>query len=967
MRINLLIAVPLLVRGSILQGDPCTVLCELVPECPYSSCIDDICQGLYFQADGLVVAADAGNQPVSCAAARVAATPRRRRAREEGEAVDDMHRSPPALRAMQVDRGEMDEGLPRGSPRHQPQYTTDWTGFDGQEVGTSSTSVNVDVMQEATQVDPSQPGEDGWTEWMSIDHGPRNSPPASISRSDRGEQGMLPPAFPSTTPLRRYPHVNSNPDFRTPESQRSVPRNTLPGAREAVEDDSDLASRLGQVASPLQSVSPIDNTEIITAFTAIARALDTDLTVSVSQFPFVDNARMEGTNFAAIIESLENLIHTHGAEVVQTTFAENSAEIQKVIARFARTVGSMVAIVDNNPQLFGAQPISDLQSTFLGNCVNLLGRLNDTFLLPHAPTGILNILQRELPGVYGAEPVLPGRTGAVDLFTRATTKSHNPLVCKVCNHLGSPTLRPTDIADLGDLIASQMPLLTEPERIRNGDAQHRSTHLAQHWNQYFEALVAAMDEYRLSAQNTALPEAAHLANWFSPESVSRICDSHAEHVFAIVGKRVAAPNGADQPDFESTRTGLLLLANICPNLSDYARTSVIPHLLRHTVILADATVRIPKVNLSQDLTGERYVEEVFNQFRKLTKSSFIHNHPQPLQVRYVQSASIGAGPVLTMISQFAQTIIAAQNGLFLPTFGGSAYAIPNLSALSAVAMGKFRTIGQMIGLALSFGDIVVPLHLSPACIRIIRSVRFARDTALDVALETVDIDELLEIYSRENPGKFRDLNDPATLAGHIGLDFPLIDGRTFDNVEEDQHAYLVDHAKNDLIAAVFPQMMAILSGVYDVVPFPRLAYKETHELEEMFNGATEINLAQLRASASYSTSRRNREVVRVTQAEAEQDQNVIWFWEILSELDQEQLGGFLQFVSGSRFPPLGGFTGPSGTGVWLGVHYNINKPNYIPTAHTCYHEIDLYRYPSKDAFRHRIHQIIGYDVMDDIQ
>lgn len=56
MRLSLVIALPAFACGSTNQ-DPCTAMCELIADCPHSSCVEGNCQGLYYET---------GEQPVSC-------------------------------------------------------------------------------------------------------------------------------------------------------------------------------------------------------------------------------------------------------------------------------------------------------------------------------------------------------------------------------------------------------------------------------------------------------------------------------------------------------------------------------------------------------------------------------------------------------------------------------------------------------------------------------------------------------------------------------------------------------------------------------------------------------------------------------------------------------------------------------------------------------------------------------------
>ena len=86
------------------------------------------------------------------------------------------------------------------------------------------------------------------------------------------------------------------------------------------------------------------------------------------------------------------------------------------------------------------------------------------------------------------------------------------------------------------------------------------------------------------------------------------------------------------------------------------------------------------------------------------------------------------------------------------------------------------------------------------------------------------------------------------------------------------------------------------------------------------------------------------------------DTQILWFWEILRNFDEVMLGKFLQFVTGtSKVPPRGfvnlmGQNGPQ--------KLTIGKINAsdtsLPSAHTCFNQLDLPPYTSLENMRNKL-------------
>ncbi|XP_058757309.1 E3 ubiquitin-protein ligase UPL1-like [Vicia villosa] len=80
-----------------------------------------------------------------------------------------------------------------------------------------------------------------------------------------------------------------------------------------------------------------------------------------------------------------------------------------------------------------------------------------------------------------------------------------------------------------------------------------------------------------------------------------------------------------------------------------------------------------------------------------------------------------------------------------------------------------------------------------------------------------------------------------------------------------------------------------------------------------------------------------------------------WFWEVVQDLSKDK-ARLLQFVTGTSKEPLEGFSalhGISGSQKFQ-THKAYGSPDHLPSAHTCFNQLDLPAYPSKQHLEERL-------------
>lgn len=92
---------------------------------------------------------------------------------------------------------------------------------------------------------------------------------------------------------------------------------------------------------------------------------------------------------------------------------------------------------------------------------------------------------------------------------------------------------------------------------------------------------------------------------------------------------------------------------------------------------------------------------------------------------------------------------------------------------------------------------------------------------------------------------------------------------------------------------------------------------------------------------------------------SESSQQIKWFWEILEEFTEEQRAWFLQFVTGTSQVPLEGFKALVGMrGPQKFSIHRAHSTERLPTAHTCFNQLDLPEYPSAAVLKTKLLQAV---------
>jgi len=127
------------------------------------------------------------------------------------------------------------------------------------------------------------------------------------------------------------------------------------------------------------------------------------------------------------------------------------------------------------------------------------------------------------------------------------------------------------------------------------------------------------------------------------------------------------------------------------------------------------------------------------------------------------------------------------------------------------------------------------------------------------------------------------------------------------------------------------------------VPKELISIFNEQELELLISGMPEIEVEDWRNNTEYHNY-------------SASSPQILWFWRAVRSFDKEERAKLLQFCSGSARVPLNGFReleGMSGRTLF-NIHRDFGSNDRLPSAHTCFNQLDLPCYESYDELRKQL-------------
>ncbi|XP_029001586.1 NEDD4-like E3 ubiquitin-protein ligase WWP1 [Betta splendens] len=263
------------------------------------------------------------------------------------------------------------------------------------------------------------------------------------------------------------------------------------------------------------------------------------------------------------------------------------------------------------------------------------------------------------------------------------------------------------------------------------------------------------------------------------------------------------------------------------------------------------------------------------------------------------------------------------------------------SAINPDHLSYFCFIGRFIAMALFHGKFIDTGFSLPFYKRMLNKKLILKD------LESIDP----EFYN--SLIWIRDNNiEECALEMYFSVDMEILgkitshdlkpDGANVLVTEENKEEYISLMAEWRFSRGVEGQTKAFLDGFNEVVPLQWLQYFDEKELEVMLCGMQEVDLQDWQRNTVYRHYTRN-------------SKQIIWFWQLVKEVDNEVRLRLMQFVTGTCRLPLGGFAELMGSnGPQKFCIEKVGKDTWLPRSHTCFNRLDLPPYKSYEQLKEKL-------------
>ncbi|XP_011821509.1 PREDICTED: LOW QUALITY PROTEIN: E3 ubiquitin-protein ligase HUWE1-like [Mandrillus leucophaeus] len=146
-----------------------------------------------------------------------------------------------------------------------------------------------------------------------------------------------------------------------------------------------------------------------------------------------------------------------------------------------------------------------------------------------------------------------------------------------------------------------------------------------------------------------------------------------------------------------------------------------------------------------------------------------------------------------------------------------------------------------------------------------------------------------------------------------------------------------------MTGAIRKQLAAFLDSFYEITTKRLMSIFTEQELELLISGLPTIDIDDLKSNTEYHKYQSNSIQIQ-------------WFWRALCSFDQGDHAKFLQFVTGISKVPLQGFAALEGmNGIQkFQIHRDDRSTDRLPSAHTCFNQLDLPAYESFEKLCHML-------------
>jgi E3 ubiquitin-protein ligase HUWE1 len=289
----------------------------------------------------------------------------------------------------------------------------------------------------------------------------------------------------------------------------------------------------------------------------------------------------------------------------------------------------------------------------------------------------------------------------------------------------------------------------------------------------------------------------------------------------------------------------------------------------------------------------------------------------------------------------AREIFNPHYALFCPA-GDSLTFQPNpISSINEDHLDYFKFVGRLIGKAICDGHLL-DAHFSRSFYKHILGIPVS---PLD--MEAIDPEYYKTLkFILDTPIEYLGLDLTFSAETNDFGKNEIVDlipgGQEIEVTDENKGEYVRLIAHHRMTTSIRQQIDAFLEGFHELVRPELVSIFDAQELELLISGLPEIDLDDLRGNTDYHGYKAS-------------DPSINWFWNTLRSFSKEEKALFLQFVTGTAKVPLDGFKALQGAEGMK--RFNIHKAygeDKLPSAHTCFNQLDLPEYPSEEVMKEKL-------------
>lgn len=316
-----------------------------------------------------------------------------------------------------------------------------------------------------------------------------------------------------------------------------------------------------------------------------------------------------------------------------------------------------------------------------------------------------------------------------------------------------------------------------------------------------------------------------------------------------------------------------------------------------------------------------------------------------LSIKFAEEEGVDAGGVAReWFSVLARQMFNPDYALFRTSAADRITYQPNrMSYINPDHLLYFHFIGRIIGKAV-FDSRLLDCHFTRSFYKHI--LRIPVETKDMEAVDPELYKSLCWIEDNDITGVFDDLTF-TTESDEFGTVKSVElkeDGSNIFVTEENKLEYVQLLTEFKLTTAIKPQIDSFLRGFNEIIPAHLISVFNEQELELLISGMPEIDLDDWKANCDYQGG--------YTIASPQ----VQWFWRAVRSFDSETRAKLIQFVTGTSKVPLEGFSKLQGSdGIQkFQIHRDPRTKSRLPTAHTCFNQLELPEYETYEELRQQL-------------